>query len=177
LYEILGVESTCSPQELRRAYLLKARSLHPDKNPSPDAKQQFQSLSRAYEILSDPEQRNRYDTLGVAEDELSPEDAFAEYLRKFTEASVTQQDIEQQIEREKLERAERESGITEEEEGKLIELYNKYEGKMNTIMQFVLCSKKQAMAFLQKCLDKGELKELKHWKKPAANNKRKRGGK
>ena len=60
-YELLGVSSDASPDEIHRAYRRLARRFHPDHNTGADADARFQELSRAYEVLHDPEQRARYD--------------------------------------------------------------------------------------------------------------------
>jgi curved DNA-binding protein CbpA len=173
LYRLLGLTIDSTAAEIRKAYLVQARALHPDKNPAPDAKQQFQALSRAYEVLSDPEQRARYDKQGDEFlEEQGEEDAFAEYLRKFAEASVSESDIVLEMERASEERKGRESGITQQEEEMLQRQYVRFEGKIGSIMQFVLCSKKAAEMYINKCIEEGTLQKLKHWK--TNNNKRKR---
>ena len=63
-YELLGVGRAASADELKKAYRRRARDLHPDTNPDPVASDQFKEVSRAYEVLSDPEQRARYDRFG-----------------------------------------------------------------------------------------------------------------
>ncbi|PVV01637.1 hypothetical protein BB560_003940 [Smittium megazygosporum] len=60
-YQILGVEPTATLAQIRSSYMKKALEVHPDKNPSPDAKVKFQELAEAYEVLSNPSKRKSYD--------------------------------------------------------------------------------------------------------------------
>jgi molecular chaperone DnaJ len=64
LYEVLGVTPDASEDDIRRAYRLLAREHHPDVNGDPAAEARFKEIAGAYEILSDPEKRARYDTFG-----------------------------------------------------------------------------------------------------------------
>ena len=66
LYEILGVARDASPDDIKRAYRKLAREHHPDVSESPEAEERFKEIAGAYEILSDPEKRQRYDTFGQA---------------------------------------------------------------------------------------------------------------
>jgi excisionase family DNA binding protein len=61
-YDILGVATTATDAEIRRAYRRLARELHPDTNPDdPAAAGRFARVARAWEVLSDPAARHRYD--------------------------------------------------------------------------------------------------------------------
>jgi molecular chaperone DnaJ len=66
-YEVLGIERTAEPEEVKKAYRKLALKYHPDKNPGDKtAEEQFKELGEAYEILSDPQKRALYDEHGHA---------------------------------------------------------------------------------------------------------------
>ena len=61
-YEILGVARDASPDEVKKAFRALARDTHPDANPGdPEAEARFRDIAEAYEVLSDPQKRARYD--------------------------------------------------------------------------------------------------------------------
>jgi len=60
-YDVLGVDRQATPDEIKKAYRRLARELHPDVNPSPEASERFKDVTHAYDVLSDPQQRERYD--------------------------------------------------------------------------------------------------------------------
>jgi DnaJ-class molecular chaperone len=64
-YKILGVEKSADAKAIKQAYRRLARKHHPDMNPGNKAAgERFKEINEAYEVLSDPEKRQRYDTLG-----------------------------------------------------------------------------------------------------------------
>ncbi len=64
-YEILGVERTTTPDEIKLRYRKLAKQYHPDKNPgNKEAEEKFKKISEAYAVLSDPEKKKKYDMFG-----------------------------------------------------------------------------------------------------------------
>src|SRR5215831_10079484 len=77
-YEVLGISTTATPDEIKSQYRKLALKFHPDRNKSPDAAEHFKEISEAYAVLSDSEKRKIYDTHGHAgvDGRYSTEDIF-----------------------------------------------------------------------------------------------------
>src|SRR5262245_14264602 len=85
LYARLGVNRTATPNQIKSAYRRLARKYHPDVNADPSASEKFAKISEAYQVLSDPESRERYDRSGRASTSKTrsePDSAYARAARR-----------------------------------------------------------------------------------------------
>ncbi|XP_009589021.1 chaperone protein dnaJ 6 [Nicotiana tomentosiformis] len=164
LYEILGVERTASQQEIKKAYYKLALRLHPDKNPGDEeAKEKFQQLQKVISVLGDEEKRALYDQTGCVDDADLAGDV-VENLKEFFRAmhpKITEADIEE---------FEANYRGSESEKKDLIDLFNKYKGKMNRLFCSMICSdpKLDSHRFkdiLDEAIAAGELKSTKAYEK------------
>ena len=66
-YEVLGIDKSASDQEIKKAFRKLAKKYHPDANPGDqEAEAKFKEVNEAYEVLSDPEKKSKYDQFGFA---------------------------------------------------------------------------------------------------------------
>ncbi len=65
-YDILGIDRSAGPEDIKKAFRRLAMQYHPDRNKEPGAEERFKEISQAYEVLSDPEKRAAYDRFGHA---------------------------------------------------------------------------------------------------------------
>src|SRR5215471_162845 len=85
-YEVLGVKPGASADEIRQAYRKLAKQFHPDLNPGkPEAEARFKAISAAYDLLSDPDKRARYDRGEI--DETGAERPPRGYYRNYAEGA------------------------------------------------------------------------------------------
>src|SRR6267378_8245097 len=85
-YQVLGVKPDASADEIRKVYRKLAKEFHPDLNPGkPEAEARFKSISAAYDLLSDPEKRARYDRGEI--DESGAERPQRNYYRGYAEGA------------------------------------------------------------------------------------------
>lgn len=68
-YEVLGVTKDADAEQIKKAYRQLAKKYHPDINKEADAEEKFKEVNEAYEVLSDPEKKSRYDQFGFAGDQ------------------------------------------------------------------------------------------------------------
>jgi DnaJ family protein A protein 2 len=83
LYDRLGISSSATDEEIKKAYRRLAMQYHPDKNKSPDAADKFKEISEAYEIISDSEKRKSYDRFGMdslKDTHIDPNDIFSHFF-------------------------------------------------------------------------------------------------
>lgn len=84
-YEVLGVPRDADQDAIRRAYRRLARKYHPDVNSDDDAEERFKELGEAYDVLSDPEKRERYERLGAnwrEQQQEAPDANFEEFFAR-----------------------------------------------------------------------------------------------
>ena len=92
-YEALGVSEDATQEQIKKAYRDSSKALHPDKNPNnPEAEKMFKVVNEAYQILSDPERKHKYDTTGQVEKEASDMQSLLTFVSMCLEQFLSQKD-------------------------------------------------------------------------------------
>ena len=133
LYELLRVDAGASDKEIRKAFLILAKKVHPDKlkreGKDEDSNEAFRALRRAYDILMDPERRKRYDRTGIVDD--GDSQAFADAYERFRGIKVTKEDID---------RVEKEYRESSDEKADLLEFFRSNEGDVRSVLAYIPAS-------------------------------------
>lgn len=127
-YAILGVPKDASATDIKKGYRTMALKLHPDHNNSPTAKEDFQQLTKVYQVLCDENKRRMYDKHGAFEEDDSEtfDESYAYWRNVFPE--ITVKDIDE------FEKTYVGSAMEDED---IIANFTKYKGDMNRVVQCV----------------------------------------
>ena len=128
LYALLKVDKDVQAPQLKKAYYALARKVHPDKRPGDEqAKADFLALKKAYDILSDPVRRRRYDRTGSVEDDAD----FAAAYEHYRGIPVSEEDIRA---------TEAEYRHSDEERTDVVEYARKHSGDVARILESIIGS-------------------------------------
>jgi hypothetical protein len=97
-YATLSLHPTASPTQIQKAYRTKARETHPDKNPSPNANEEFRFISEAFDILSDPKKKRVYDEQRLREERMRAEQKRREERQRYAQEREREQALMRQRE-------------------------------------------------------------------------------
>lgn len=126
LYDVLQIQEDASGSEIKQAYITLARRLHPDKNDSPTATQDFRALHAAYCVLKDPVLRTRYnlsgDTLDIGGVDSGSIPAYS---------SISKED---------LEAFESTYKHSQQEHDDVLEYYARFNGNMSRVLKYIPCA-------------------------------------
>jgi curved DNA-binding protein CbpA len=90
-YATLSLHPTATPTQIQKAYRTKARETHPDKNPSPNANEEFRLISEAFDILSDPKKKRMFDQQRIREERIKAEQMRREERQRYAEQREREQ--------------------------------------------------------------------------------------
>ncbi|KAI1485068.1 DnaJ domain-containing protein [Biscogniauxia mediterranea] len=135
-YEVLGLERSATPDQVKSAYRKLALKNHPDKVPESQkekAHETFQSIAFAYAVLSDPARRKRYDETGSTSESIVDSEGFSwsDYYREQFRDAVSGDAIRRFAEQYKG---------SEEERADLLAAYEAHEGSMDGVYESVMLS-------------------------------------
>ncbi|KAF2258024.1 DnaJ-domain-containing protein [Lojkania enalia] len=135
-YDVLGLKTDASTEDVKKIYRKLALKHHPDKAQEADktaANQRFQEIAFAYAVLSDEARRKRYDLTGSTSETVADDDEF-DWL-KFYKAQY-----EELVNEENIKRIATEYKGSEEEKRNLLDAYNDYKGNLDRIYSVIMLS-------------------------------------
>ncbi|CAO1637898.1 unnamed protein product [Sympodiomycopsis kandeliae] len=170
LYGALGVQSTSTADEIKKAYRKLALRYHPDKvlsnssdtSSSSSAHIRFQQLNFAYGVLSDEKRRKRYDETGRTDEPMFMEDGFSwdDYFKEMWQGNVSGS---------KLDEFKQKYQNSKEEKQDVLEAYNTAKGDLETMFTLIPCSEvlqdeARFVDLIQQAIASGEIDSLPKWK-------------
>ncbi|KAF2130656.1 DnaJ-domain-containing protein [Dothidotthia symphoricarpi CBS 119687] len=135
-YEVLGLETDVTADEVKKAYRKLALKHHPDKAAEGEqeaAKKKFQEIAFAYAVLSDDRRRKRYDLTGSTAETLEDDDGF-DWLKFY------RQQFEDVVNEDAINKVSEEFKGSDEERRELVKAYKKAKGNLNAIYELVMLS-------------------------------------
>jgi DnaJ family protein C protein 9 len=160
-YEVLGLERTASPDEVKSAYRKAALKTHPDKAPQDkkdEAKERFQQIAFAYAVLSDPARRKRYDETGSTSEAVVDSEGFSwsDFYREQFRDAISEDAIKQFAEQYKG---------SDEERADVLAAYEEFEGDMDGVYESVMLSNvleddARFRAIIDEAIKKGEVERF-----------------
>jgi DnaJ family protein C protein 9 len=160
-YEVLGLERSASPDEVKSAYRKAALKTHPDKAPQDkkdEAKERFQQIAFAYAVLSDPARRKRYDETGSTSEAVVDSEGFSwsDFYREQFRDAISEDAIKQFAEQYKG---------SDEERADVLAAYEEFEGDMDGVYESVMLSNvleddARFRAIIDEAIKKGEVERF-----------------
>ena len=172
-YQILNLDSSATPDQIKSAYRKAALRHHPDKA-APDLKdaahQKFQEIAFAYAILSDPVRRKRYDTTGNTSESLDEDFNWTDFFRAQSEAVIDGASIE---------KIKTEYQGSEEEREDLLRVYTESQGDMDAVYEQVLCSDvveddERFRKIIGEAIEEEEVEEFEKYRKDGKKKRKQR---
>ncbi|KAL2112604.1 hypothetical protein VUR80DRAFT_7029 [Thermomyces stellatus] len=173
-YEILNLDRTATPEQIKSAYRKAALKNHPDKVPPErraEAHTTFQSIAFAYAVLSDPARRSRYDATGSTAESVDADDFnWSAYYRDLFADAVSAEAIARFAEAYRF---------SEEEKGDILAAYTDAEGDMDAVYESVMLSNvleddERFRQIIDAAIKEGEVKAYDAYTKETKKKKRDR---
>lgn len=174
-YEVLGLERTATPDQVKKAYRKASLRTHPDKVPEDqkdEATSAFQSIAFAYAILSDPARRKRYDATGSTSESIVDSEGFnwSDFYREQFQEAISEDAINKFAAKYKG---------SDEEKDDILVAYDKYKGDMDSIYETVMLSDvlvddERFRRVIDEAIESGDVKAHKAYTKESARSKQAR---